>query len=110
MHRDRGVPKGGFIVRLDVQDVLHVAYLARLHLGGGDVERFCRELGVILDYMGMLDEVSVAGVQPTVCVHASVNVFRDDRQRPCLEPADALANAPAVHDDAFDVPLTVEEV
>jgi aspartyl-tRNA(Asn)/glutamyl-tRNA(Gln) amidotransferase subunit C len=95
-------------MKITPEDVLHVADLARLDLDAGAVEMFADQIGDILNYMDALNEVDTTGVKPTSHAVALTNAFREDVPREHLNPADALANAPAAEDGAFLVPRVVE--
>jgi len=63
---------------LSPDDVRHIAKLARLNLEDREVEKFTRELGSILEYVDMLQEVDTTSVEPTAQVTGLVNSFRED--------------------------------
>ncbi len=86
------------------EDVLHVARLARLEIPEGEVESVQRELSAILDAVGKVGELDLAGVQPTSHPLDVVNAWAEDEPRPSLSREDALANAPDPADGAFRVP------
>lgn len=95
-------------MKITPEDVLHVADLARLDLDGKAVETFAEQIGDILDYVDTLNEVDTTGVRPTSHAVALTNAFREDVPRDHLDPADAMANAPAAEDGGFIVPRVVE--
>lgn len=84
--------------------VRHVGKLARIRLSDDEVARFARQLSAIVDYVGQLNELDVAGVQPLAHALDVHNVFRDDTPADSL-PADlALREAPARDGGFFQVP------
>jgi aspartyl-tRNA(Asn)/glutamyl-tRNA(Gln) amidotransferase subunit C len=85
-------------------EVLHVARLAWLALTDEEVERLTSELDHILDAVGIVSELDLAGVAPTSHPLELVNVVEDDAIRDSLPLADALANAPDAEDGLFKVP------
>jgi aspartyl-tRNA(Asn)/glutamyl-tRNA(Gln) amidotransferase subunit C len=85
-------------------DVRHVARLARLRLGPGELERMTGELATILRYIDKIGELNLAQVQPLAHVLDLTNVTRPDVGRPSLSREEALKNAPATTDDSFRVP------
>ncbi len=91
---------------IEREDVLHVARLARLDLGEDEVETLTRELAAILDAVGKVSELDLAGVPPTSHPLDVVNVWGDDEPEPSLSLADALANAPDREGALFRVPPT----
>ena len=88
------------------EDVLHVASLARLALTDEEIERFGEQLNVILEAVGKVAELDLAGVEPTSHPLELVNAWAEDDPRASLPLEVALANAPETEDDAFRVPPT----
>ncbi len=79
---------------LTVEQVREVAHLARLELTPAELVTMTRQLGAILDYVALLQQVPTEGVEPLAHALPVQNVFRDDEPAPSLSVADALANAP----------------
>jgi aspartyl-tRNA(Asn)/glutamyl-tRNA(Gln) amidotransferase subunit C len=91
-------------VAISREEVLHVARLARLALTDDEVERLTEELGAILDAVGVVSELDLAGVPPTSHPLDLVNVWDEDVPRESLPLEDVLANAPESEDGLFKVP------
>ncbi len=87
-------------------EVLHVAKLARLALTDDEIERFGAQLDAILDAVGKVGELDLAGVPPTSHPLDLANVWRDDDPRPSIALEHALANAPDPDGAYFRVPPT----
>jgi aspartyl-tRNA(Asn)/glutamyl-tRNA(Gln) amidotransferase subunit C len=85
-------------------EVLHVAKLARLALTDDEVERLGEQLGAILEAVGKVSELELAGVEPTSHPLDLANVWDEDDPRPSLPLEDVLANAPQPEANAFRVP------
>jgi aspartyl-tRNA(Asn)/glutamyl-tRNA(Gln) amidotransferase subunit C len=94
---------------LTIEEVRHVARLARLRLSDDELEQMRTDLSRILEYIDMLKEVDVADVPPTAQVTDLFNVEREDKIRPSLAREDALANAPEQRDGMFRVKAIFEE-
>jgi len=88
---------------LTLDEVRHVARLARLRLTEAELEAMRQELSSILEYVDVLQEVDVTGVMPTAQVTDVVNVVRPDEVRPSLPVEEALAGAPHREGDYFKV-------
>jgi len=86
----------------------HVANLARLDLTPEEKARFATQLGDVLAYVALLNEVDVGGVEPTAHAFPVVNVWAEDVPEAGLSPEDALRNAPEKRDNMFVVPKVVE--
>ncbi len=89
-------------------DVKYVAHLARLALTHDEEKKLTGQLGNILGYIAKLEELDVAGVEPTAHAVPMVNVTRPDEIRPSLPHDEALRNAPARANGLFIVPKIVE--
>jgi aspartyl-tRNA(Asn)/glutamyl-tRNA(Gln) amidotransferase subunit C len=89
-------------------DIKYVAHLARLHLTPDEEKKLGAQLGNILGYIEKLNQLDVAGVEPTAHAVPMVNVTRADETRPSLLHEEALRNAPAQANGLFMVPKIVE--
>ncbi len=95
--------------RISLDEVVHVARLARLDLSAEEKERMRRELDAILAYIDKLRALDTSGVEPTSHAVPMANVMREDEPRPSFPPADMLANAPERAAELFRVPRIIEE-
>ncbi len=86
------------------EQLLHVARLARLELRDEEVDRLGAQLNDILAAVSKVSELDLSDVPPTSHPLDVVNVWEADEPRPCLTPAEALANAPEREGDYFKVP------
>jgi aspartyl-tRNA(Asn)/glutamyl-tRNA(Gln) amidotransferase subunit C len=86
------------------EQVLHVAKLAELDLGESEIERLREQLNAILEAVGKVSELDLAGVPPTSHPLDVVNVLRPDEPRASLPLEDVFRNAPAREGDYFRVP------
>jgi aspartyl-tRNA(Asn)/glutamyl-tRNA(Gln) amidotransferase subunit C len=91
-------------VAISREEVLHVARLARLALTDDEIERLTAELDKILDAVGIVSELDLAGVPPTSHPLDLVNVAAEDVPHESLSLEDALSNAPDTEDGHFKVP------
>ena len=90
-------------MQLTVEQVRHVAELARLGLSDDEMERLSGELSKILDYIDQLEQLDTSTVEPTAQVGGLADVFRDDAIEASLPVRVALANAPASEGGYFRV-------
>jgi aspartyl-tRNA(Asn)/glutamyl-tRNA(Gln) amidotransferase subunit C len=95
--------------KISMEEVEHVARLARLELGPADKERMRRELDSILSYIDKLRALDTEGVEPTSHAVPLTNVMREDEPRPSFPQAEMLANAPEPAGEFFRVPKIIEE-
>jgi aspartyl-tRNA(Asn)/glutamyl-tRNA(Gln) amidotransferase subunit C len=88
--------------------VEYVAVLSRLKLSEEQRTKVREDLGSIIGYMDILNNLDTEGVEPMSHVFAVKNVFRPDVVEPSFDRAELLAGAPKRDEDAFVVPKTVE--
>lgn len=88
-------------------EVAHVARLARLELGEGELELFTEQLAKVLEHAADVAALEVAGVDEPPS--PLVNVLRDDELVPCLDRDEVLAQAPQAQDGRFRVPRILGE-
>ncbi len=93
---------------LTLDEVRHIARLARLHLSADEERRYTEQLSAILDYARRLERVDTSQVPPTSAVQAFAAPLRDDSPRPPLPREQALANAPASDEGMFLVPPVLD--
>lgn len=94
---------------LTIDDVRHVANLARLALSDAELEELRDQLGRILGYAEQIREVATDEVVPTSHAYPLTNVWREDVPRPSLDPAVARATGPSIEDGRFRVPRIIDE-
>jgi aspartyl-tRNA(Asn)/glutamyl-tRNA(Gln) amidotransferase subunit C len=98
-------------MKITDQEVRRVAELASLALRDDEVERMANDLDNILSHIDKLNELDTAGVEPMAQVLFDAEetaTLREDRERPCLSNAEALANAPLSGSGYFKVPKVIE--
>lgn len=89
---------------ISIEDVEHVAKLARLRLDGEERETYRHQLSDILEHARIISEVDTEDVPPTSHTLPLVNVFREDEARPSLSVDEVTRNAPWAEEGAFKVP------
>lgn len=90
-------------------DVEYVAALAQLKLDDAAADRLVGELGEILAYMDLLNEVDTEGVEPMMHALEVTNVYRDDVTEPSIPRDAALQNAPRTDGAYFLVPRILDQ-
>ena len=93
---------------LTLQEVRHVAGLARLSLSAEEETLMRTQLSAILDAMNELSKVDTSAVEPTSHAAGDVSPWRTDDVRPSFPPEKALGNAPAKVGTSFAVPRIIE--
>lgn len=93
---------------LSLEEVEHIAALARLRLTPEEKERYRQQLSAVLDYMTKLKQVDTAHIEPTATVLPLHTILRPDEVAPSLPTAEVLANAPAAEAEMFRVPPVLD--
>ena len=96
------------IMKLNREEVLHIAKLARLGVTDDDVDRFREHLSDILENFEILQEVDTTDVPPTAQSIPLQNVTKDDQTADSLLPGQILANAPRKEGEYFRVKAVLE--
>lgn len=94
---------------LTIDEVRHVAELAKLTLSDREILDFQEQLSAILAYAEQVQEVDTSSVPPTPYILPLVNVMDNDDVRPSLDNETALRNAPDAADGYFRVRAIFEE-
>lgn len=68
---------------ISIEEVRKIAKLARIKLTSEEEEYYTETISVVLDYMKILDEVNIQGVEPTYQVTGLDNIVREDRVYDC---------------------------
>src|SRR4051794_7412940 len=95
-------------MRISLEEVDHVALLARLGMTAAERERFQEQLDSILGYVEQLAELDTSKVSPSAQVLHLANVTRPDVVESGLTTEQALANAPEQLAGFFVVPPVLD--
>ncbi|CAM3379034.1 Asp-tRNA(Asn)/Glu-tRNA(Gln) amidotransferase subunit GatC [Marinicrinis lubricantis] len=93
---------------ITIQDVEHVAKLARLDLTDQEKQTFTEQLNAILKYADKLNELDTEHIEPTSHAMKIMNVVREDESRPSWPMDKVMLNAPDEEDGQFKVPAVLE--
>jgi len=98
-------------VKITGQQVRDVANLANLKLADHEIDRLSKDLDEILTHIDTLNELDTSNVQPMAQVLYEAEetaTLREDRERPPLDNATALLNAPQAGAGYYKVPKVIE--
>jgi aspartyl-tRNA(Asn)/glutamyl-tRNA(Gln) amidotransferase subunit C len=86
-----------------------IAALAHLELNASEIDLLARQLGEILAYAEVVQQIDTTGVPPTTSVGARHTADRRDEVAPSLDRDEVLAQAPdpAIHAGFFKVPRVI---
>ncbi|MFQ5615639.1 MAG: Asp-tRNA(Asn)/Glu-tRNA(Gln) amidotransferase subunit GatC [Anaerolineales bacterium] len=89
---------------LTLEEVEHIANLARLNLTAEEKARYREQLSAVLAYFSKLQELDTERIPPTSSVLPSRTVLRADESRPGLGAETLMRGAPETEGDQFKVP------
>ncbi|MGQ9503369.1 MAG: Asp-tRNA(Asn)/Glu-tRNA(Gln) amidotransferase subunit GatC [Thermogutta sp.] len=95
---------------ISLAEIEKVAILARLLLTPTEAQMMTEQLGKVLEYMSLLNEVNTEDVEPLAHAVELTNVFREDCVTGSLDREEALANAPHRNAECYLVPAVLGEM
>ena len=93
---------------VSIEQVRHIAKLARIAMSDEEIERLAPELNNILGWVEQLGEVDTDGVEPLTAVIDQKLRLRDDAVTEGNIRDQILANAPEAQHGFFAVPKVIE--
>ena len=93
---------------LDLDEIRHVARLARLRLSDQELELYRTQLSSNLDHIAKIGELNVDGVEPMAHPSDLTNRLDDDVVEEALPRDVLLALAPEVEDSFLSVPKVLD--
>ena len=92
---------------ISLDQVRHVAKLARLALREDQLVKYAPQLGAILQYIEQINKIDKSGVEPMAHALPLHNVLREDVVEPSLPLEKVLQNAPQTDGPFFKVPKII---
>ena len=93
---------------LTLEEVKHIANLARLQLSDEELQKYQHQLSDILDYAVMLQKIDTSNIPPTSSMLIDRLELREDTPSTCLKAEELMANAPQFEESQFRVPPVLE--
>ena len=88
--------------------VSYVAELSRIKLNDEQTAKMQNEIGELVKYMDILNNLDTSGIEPISHVFDVHNVLREDIVHNSYDRAELLKNAPVHTEESVVVPKTVE--
>ena len=88
--------------------VSYVAELSRIKLNDAQTAKMQHEIGELVKYMDILNNLDTGGIEPISHVFDVHNVLREDTVHNSYDRAELLKNAPVHTEESVVVPKTVE--
>jgi aspartyl-tRNA(Asn)/glutamyl-tRNA(Gln) amidotransferase subunit C len=95
------------MAEISLDQVRHVAKLARLALREDQLTKIAPQLGAILQYIEQINKIDKSGVEPMAHALPLHNVLREDVVEPSLPLEEVLKNAPQTDGPFFKVPKII---
>jgi aspartyl-tRNA(Asn)/glutamyl-tRNA(Gln) amidotransferase subunit C len=95
-------------MKLTLDEVEHIAELARLDLSQAETAMYQEQLSAILEYFERLRQLSTEDIPPTATALPLRSVMREDVAGQPTSREDILHNAPADEEGCFEVPAVLE--
>ncbi len=89
---------------LTLDQVEHIADLARLNLTNIEKARYLEQLSAILVYVARLQVLETADIPPTSSVLPQRSVLREDEAASGLTREELFKNAPSIEQNQFRIP------
>ncbi|MCY7912443.1 Asp-tRNA(Asn)/Glu-tRNA(Gln) amidotransferase subunit GatC [Bacillus haynesii] len=94
--------------RISIEEVKHVAHLARLAITDEEAAMFTEQLDSIISFAEELNEVDTENVKPTTHVLQMKNIMREDVPDKGLPVEEVVKNAPDQKDGYIRVPSILD--
>ncbi len=93
---------------ITLDEVRKIAGLARIKLTPAEEKRHAETISVVLDYMKILNEVDINGVEMTCQVTGLENITREDAVSDCNIKKELINVMPTVEENELKVPAVFE--
>ena len=93
---------------ITLEEVEHIAQLARLELTDEEKARYREQLSAILEHVAQLQKLDTSNIPPTSSMLASASHLRADEAHPSLSVDELLKNAPDKEARQFKIPPVFE--
>ena len=94
---------------ISIDQVRHLATLARIKFSSDEIEKMQQELTSILAPINMLQDVDTQGVPPTSHSGGVISVMREDQVHSSYPAKDMIANAPLTEGNYVKIKEVLEQ-
>ena len=95
--------------KLTKEEVLHVAHLARINVNDDEIDKYARELKLLLDDVEKIKDINTDTKELLVTPVSHKSILREDTDTSSVEFNDIKKNVPAVTGNFVEVPVMVNE-
>ncbi len=94
---------------MDINEIVNkTASLAKLSFNENELESFTHSFKNVLDYVVVINQLDLTGIEPLSQINDDDNCFREDIALPSITISEALKNAPNKNDNFYKVPKVIE--
>ena len=94
-------------MRVQKEEILKMAKLARLEISDDEVVRMQDSLGQLVEYLDVLKQLDLKDVEPMTAVDSAPRPLRPDVEKSMLSKEQALRNAPEINLEHFSIPKVI---
>ena len=91
-------------MKVEKEELLHIAKLADLKISDNEVENYLANLQEILNFANIVNDAPVENLQETIGANDNYNVFRKDEVIEFKDKESLLSNAPEKEQNMFKIP------
>ena len=95
-------------MKINENDIIKVARLARLELSPEEMDEFSRQLNGIIGYVEKINELDTSGIEPADHIVEIKNVFRKDVVENSISRSELEKISPDFREGHFVVPKIIE--
>lgn len=95
-------------MKIDDALIDDISRLSKLRFEGEEKEAIKKDLGNILEFMEVLNELNTDHVEPLIFISEAVNTWREDIAKTTITKAEALQNVPTKDSDYIKVPKVMD--
>ena len=95
--------------KLSVEEVKHVAELAKIKIDDAQIDKYRKELKVLLNNVEKINDVKGYDDEIIIAPFSRDAVLRDDCVGEMLSPSDILKNVPKHSGNYIEVPVVINE-
>ena len=95
-------------MQVSIEEILHIANLAKLELKDEEIEKYMENLQEILDFANIVNNAPVDGLDVTIGANEAKNVFRKDEVKLFKDVDSLLQNAPEQTNHMFKIPKVLD--
>ena len=94
-------------MQVSKEEILHIAKLANLNLKDEEIDNYITNLEEILNFANVVNQAPIDGLEESIGVGESYNVFRKDEIIPSFSKEELLQNAPDKQSGMFKIPKVI---